>query len=309
MITNGLATSLPENFAYSQGEVTIEGTAGKEMLDEQRNFHLKDLAASHPPGSKLHTINLSGIIPLRGLVFPTNTEFLTPVRTLRVVNTALESKDDLFATIAQVMPDLEELDLTGSFLIHLAGIDKVIANGLKSLRLKGGRIEDFSAMETVAEQVRDGSWSGKLRLEELDVRDNNIAKLIPAIGCLPLRILLVENNAFRIPNRRHWEKGKRLQCILKARDIPNDCHPLLQEPALCSLGSEMDSDTSYMQSLYQSQSNTSSRETIQAASYERKIIVQHTSHPMFLHHRYRSTRSCPPPQTTRHQNRSSTPSL
>lgn len=206
---NGIPASLPKNFEYSQGgEVTVEGAAGKEMLDKDRNFHLQDLAASHPPGSNLHTITLSGIIPLRGLVFPKDSSFLSSVRTLRVVNTALESNSELFPTIARTMRSLEELDLTGSFLTHLSGIDKIVSNGLVSLRLKGGRIEDFSAIENVAEQVREGSWTGKMRLEELDIRDNNIAKLIPAIGCLPLRVLLVENNAFRIPNRRHWEKGE-----------------------------------------------------------------------------------------------------
>jgi len=40
----------------------------------------------------------------------------------------------------------------------------------------------------------------------LDLRDNEIGKLPAELGLLPLDVLLVDGNTFRIPPRRIWER-------------------------------------------------------------------------------------------------------
>lgn len=116
------------------------------------------------------------VLPLRSLRFPVDDARLAQLKELSIVNSSIESTDDFFTCLADAMPDLEALDLSGSRLTHTNGIERLIQNGLKTLNLKGARVSDIEAIVDVARQVRAGTWTGRLLLEELDVRDNVIPK-------------------------------------------------------------------------------------------------------------------------------------
>ncbi|KAJ7764784.1 hypothetical protein B0H16DRAFT_1310364 [Mycena metata] len=79
--------------------------------------------------------------------------------------------------------------------------------GLKQLHLRGNRIAALDGFHTLALHLFKGNravsgWG----LEELDLRDNEIGKLPAEMGMLPLDVLLVDGNVFRVPARRVWER-------------------------------------------------------------------------------------------------------
>ena len=70
-------------------------------------------------------------------------------------------------------------------------------NGLRHLRLRGNKLSDIEGFVSVSglfkghKDSRDvESW----KLEELDIRDNEIGRLPPELGLLPLDVLLVDGN-------------------------------------------------------------------------------------------------------------------
>ncbi|TDL20753.1 L domain-like protein [Rickenella mellea] len=78
--------------------------------------------------------------------------------------------------------------------------------GLKILRLRGNMLVDLSGFEGIAELFKGNRQVEGWKLEELDVRDNEIAKLPALVGLLPLDVFLVDGNTFRIPQRKVWER-------------------------------------------------------------------------------------------------------
>ncbi|KAF8313665.1 hypothetical protein DL93DRAFT_2081000 [Clavulina sp. PMI_390] len=104
-------------------------------------------------------------------------------------------------------------------LLGEAGAEKV----LKVLRVRGNKLDE-AALNDLAKIGQDMKEDGDNGIKErwkgleLDLRENEIGKLPGALGWLPLDVLLVESNAFRVPNRRVWERDgtKGLQAFLKA---------------------------------------------------------------------------------------------
>lgn len=121
-------------------------------------------------------IEVPGVLQLRGLAVVRDSR-LANVTSLSIVNTSLRIGDDTLEQLAQTMPRLETLDLSGSRIEHIHGIQTLCANGLKRLLVKGCRITDISALEDVAKQVHEGRWKGVLQLEEVDMRDNEVEKV------------------------------------------------------------------------------------------------------------------------------------
>jgi hypothetical protein len=58
----------------------------------------------------------------------------------------------------------------------LKGVDRLVGNGLKKLDIRGARIADIETIVEIAKHVRAGTWTGKMLLEELDLRDNAIPR-------------------------------------------------------------------------------------------------------------------------------------
>ncbi|KAJ9114334.1 hypothetical protein QFC22_005786 [Naganishia vaughanmartiniae] len=189
-----------------QQSIVITRDTPTGFLNEQGEFDLQHILDAVPSTASLKTIDLCAILKLKTLSIPDNGDRFANVTTLCITDTSLKADDATFERISRAMPQLETLNLSGSRIEHLKGVDRAITNGLKRLLIRGCRITDISSLVKVAEELHAGVWKGNLRLEEVDIRDNLVERLEPILGSLPLRQFLVENNAFRVPPRRIWEK-------------------------------------------------------------------------------------------------------
>jgi hypothetical protein len=157
-------------------EIVVDRSSGKDCLGSDREFDLQLVLSAVPEGMTIRKLVLDGILPLKSLRIPSGENPLKGIKELIIVNSSLESTDDLFSSLAEIMPYLEEVDLSGSLLTHLKGVDRLIGNGLKKLDVRGARIADIDAIVEIAKHVRAGTWTGKMLLEELDLRDNAIPR-------------------------------------------------------------------------------------------------------------------------------------
>ncbi|TFK69704.1 L domain-like protein [Pluteus cervinus] len=117
--------------------------------------------------------------------------------------------------LAKFFPSLQTLNLSFNALTSTAltpeGLSELILagptrKGLKHLRLRGNRLADLSGFQIVAESFKGNRAVPDWKLDELDLRDNEIAKLPSELGLLPLDVFLVDGNTFRVPQRRVWER-------------------------------------------------------------------------------------------------------
>ncbi|KIM80462.1 hypothetical protein PILCRDRAFT_822568 [Piloderma croceum F 1598] len=131
----------------------------------------------------------------------------------------------LLPLLVRLFPNLQTLDLSDNVLTAAALQADVLASlilaappsskefplhstrkGLKHLRLRGNRIADLDGLQGLATQFKGNRTVPEWKLEELDLRDNEIGRLPPELGLLPLDIFLVDGNVFRVPQRRVWER-------------------------------------------------------------------------------------------------------
>ena len=142
-------------------------------------------------------------------------------------------KEPIFSILASLFPSLTSLDLSDNKLTCLSGVRALLipdlarkTKGLKTLRVRGNKIHDLMGLEAVAQVLKSEGRVEVWRLEELDLRDNEIAKLPPMLGYLPLDVLLVEGNTFRVPPRRVWEReGSNFMCLaMSSTDLRIDRH-------------------------------------------------------------------------------------
>ncbi|GAA5839004.1 hypothetical protein JCM3766R1_004553 [Sporobolomyces carnicolor] len=150
---------------------------------------------------------------------------LSAVTTLDLSHNHLTSSPNptrpLLAEIHDICPSLRTLSLSYNRLTSLDGIDALLlpstnstspsdpsppsSPSLRALYLNGNKVSDTIALCRVAENVRDNG-SSRWTLEELDLRDNEIARLQPTLGLLPHSLILsVSGNTFRFPRREIWE--------------------------------------------------------------------------------------------------------
>jgi Leucine-rich repeat (LRR) protein len=149
-------------------------------------------------------------------------------------------KEPIFNILASLFPSLISLDLSDNKLTSLSGVRALLipdlarkTKGLKTLQVRGNKINDLMGLEAVAQVLKSEGRVEAWRLEELDLRDNEIAKLPPMLGYLPLDVLLVEGNTFRVPARRVWEReGSNFLFMVshgwyssETRQVPRGCCP------------------------------------------------------------------------------------
>lgn len=113
-------------------------------------------------------------------------------------------KKALLEAITDMFPSLTILDLSYNAIsgdgLSSSALKRLLVpsadegKGLKVLRLRGNRLSALEAFEPVAEFFRGNRQVSEWRLEELDVRDNEISKLPALLGLLPLDVFLVEGN-------------------------------------------------------------------------------------------------------------------
>lgn len=146
--------------------------------------------------------------------------------------------------IARLFPSLKTLDLSYNSLTSASISTDALARimysrdaedngqparaGLRHLRLRGNRLTDLDGFQGLAEAFKGNRVVSEWKVEELDVRDNEISRLPPEIGLLPMDVFLVDGNVyvlhrvscmfdaadaessfffrFRVPARRVWER-------------------------------------------------------------------------------------------------------
>lgn len=129
------------------------------------------------------------------------------------------TSEQLLPLLAKLFPSLRMLDvsynaLTSAALSQDALSSIILASdsaaperkGLRHLRLRGNHIDELDGFQDIAELFKGNRECPAWKLEELDLRDNEIGKLPAELGLLPLDVFLVDGNIFRIPQRRVWER-------------------------------------------------------------------------------------------------------
>ena len=119
----------------------------------------------------------------------------------------VRANEALLPLIAGLFPSLRTLDLgynalasdalTKDALAHLilASEDPSARRaGLRHLRLRGNRLAELDGLQQLAEMFKGNRDVKEWRLEELDLRDNEIGRLPPEVGLLPLDVFLVDGN-------------------------------------------------------------------------------------------------------------------
>lgn len=114
------------------------------------------------------------------------------------------SSESILPLIAKLFPSLRTLTLSENFLtsssltfealsaLILATSDR---QGLKHLRLNGNRISGLEGFQEIAGLFKGNREVPGWKLDELDVSDNDIGRLAPELGLLPLDEFSVERNS------------------------------------------------------------------------------------------------------------------
>jgi Leucine-rich repeat (LRR) protein len=159
-----------------------------------------DRSFALPSGS----FSISGFLPcleeldLEGC----NLSDLVPISSANSDNTSRTS-EPIIATLAKLFPSLQTLNLSYNALSNSSLTPEALGmiilrsphrKGLRHLRLRGNRISELDAFLGLAEAFKGNRDVVDWKLEELDVRDNEIGKLPPELGLLPLDVFLVDGN-------------------------------------------------------------------------------------------------------------------
>ncbi|KAF9493344.1 RNI-like protein [Pleurotus eryngii] len=129
------------------------------------------------------------------------------------------TSEPLLPLIAKLFPSLKILDLSYNVLTNASLQEEILTRlilsdatanlprkGLTHFRLQGNRISDVGGFADIAQLFKGNRDVPAWHMEELDIRDNEVAKLPPELGLLPLDVFLVDGNVFRVPQRRVWER-------------------------------------------------------------------------------------------------------
>lgn len=119
----------------------------------------------------------------------------------------IKSSEPFLPLITRLFPNLRTLDVSYNALtsaalqknvlmglIMTSAQDTANRTGLRHLRLRGNRITTLDGFQQVAEIFKGHRSVPDWKLEELDLRDNEISKLPPEVGLLPLDVFLVDGN-------------------------------------------------------------------------------------------------------------------
>ncbi|KAF9450048.1 L domain-like protein [Macrolepiota fuliginosa MF-IS2] len=120
--------------------------------------------------------------------------------------------EPLLPLLATLFPGLRTLNLSYNGLTSAAVVQECLSTlilsspvdstredgatkkGLRHLRLQGNRITDLDGFMAIAGMFKGNRDVPEWKLEELDLRDNEIGRLPPEIGLLPLDVFLVDGN-------------------------------------------------------------------------------------------------------------------
>lgn len=119
--------------------------------------------------------------------------------------TPQRTSEDILPLIARLFPSVRTLDLSYNGLTSASISPNALAQliladpaasraGLRHLRLRGNRLNALDGFEGLAGKFKGNRTVPQWKLEELDFRDNEIGRLPPEVGLLPMDIFLVDGN-------------------------------------------------------------------------------------------------------------------
>lgn len=109
----------------------------------------------------------------------------------------------ILPTLAKLFPSLQTLNLSYNGLTNASLTPEALSaliltsphrKGLRHLRLRGNKFSELDGFLSLAEAFKGNRNVPEWKLEELDLRDNEIGKLPPELGLLPLDVFLVDGN-------------------------------------------------------------------------------------------------------------------
>ncbi|KAH0833189.1 hypothetical protein J3R83DRAFT_12218 [Lanmaoa asiatica] len=152
----------------------------------------------------------AGLLPTLEELFLDGCGFGDNVTVTRQVEggaTPIKSSEPLLPLLTRLFPNLRTLDVSYNVLTSAAlqkdvliGLilasaqDTTSRTGLRHLRLRGNHITTLDGFQEVAEIFKGHRSVPDWKLEELDLRDNEISKLPPELGLLSLDVFLVDGN-------------------------------------------------------------------------------------------------------------------
>ncbi|KAG6833362.1 hypothetical protein H0H87_007979 [Tephrocybe sp. NHM501043] len=118
-------------------------------------------------------------------------------------STPHRSSERILPLISGLFPSLRTLDLSHNALTSASFTNDDLSglilrspgrHGLRHLRLRGNAISELAGFQGLAETFKGNRQVPEWKLEELDIRDNEIGKLPPELGLLPMDVFLVDGN-------------------------------------------------------------------------------------------------------------------
>jgi Leucine-rich repeat (LRR) protein len=109
----------------------------------------------------------------------------------------------ILPTLAKLFPSLQTLNLSYNGLTNASLTPEALSTliltsphrkGLRHLRLRGNKFSGLDGFVNLAEAFKGNRNVPEWKLEELDLRDNEIGRLPPELGLLPLDVFLVDGN-------------------------------------------------------------------------------------------------------------------
>jgi Leucine-rich repeat (LRR) protein len=140
---------------------------------------------------------------LEGCGFSDTVPVLRAVESGSKADPTQRSNEPFLPLLTQLFPALQTLDLSYNALTNAALSTETLTalilssstrKGLKHLHLRGNRLSELDGLQGVAELFKGNRLVPEWKLEELDLRDNEIGKLPSELGLLPLDVFLVEGN-------------------------------------------------------------------------------------------------------------------
>jgi Leucine-rich repeat (LRR) protein len=118
-------------------------------------------------------------------------------------STPPRTTEPILPLITKLFPSLRTLNLSYNALTSSSFTTNALAalvletgerKGLKHLRLRGNRLVELDGFQGVAESFKGNREVPAWKLDELDIRDNEVGKLPPELGLLPMDVFLVDGN-------------------------------------------------------------------------------------------------------------------
>lgn len=166
------AATDPDGFLPCLEELDLEGC---NLLDSVPTLR----ADAHSPTSSSNARTTEPLLPLLATLFPS-------LRTLNLSYNALTSA----ALTSGFLSDI----ILSSHPNNTHSEQGTTRKGLRHLRLRGNKITDLDGFVTIAGMFKGNREVLEWKLEELDLRDNEIGRLPPELGLLPLEVFLVDGN-------------------------------------------------------------------------------------------------------------------